>query len=52
MQHMFATPELKCFESDAQTINYRRQWMEGARRQGVKVSTPSVLCQYITSTGS
>lgn len=49
---MFDTPELKCFESDAQTINYRRQWMEGARRQGVKVSMPSVLCQNTTSTGS
>lgn len=22
---MFDTPQLKCFESDAQTINYRRQ---------------------------
>lgn len=52
---MFDTPQLKCFETSAQTINYRRQHgavMEGARGQRVNVSTQSPLCQNITSTGS
>lgn len=46
IQHMFATPQLKCFESDAQTINYRRQHGAvdgGVEGTGVKVSMQSVL---------